>query len=108
MTITKSTSDVRPQNKIERISKGKYSCRICDNIVESDNSFSFDSYRNSFCAATYSELLINIIHTRYSYDDETNLINDFLAEGANEKYTKYRSFVAWAKEMAKSLAEEGV
>lgn len=108
MTITKSTSEVRPQNKVERISKGKYSCRICDNIIENDDSFSFDSYRSSFCAATYSELLVNIIHTRYSYDDETNLINDFLAEGASEKYTKYRNFVAWAKETAKSLAGEGV
>lgn len=106
-TINKAFSNTLPQNKVEFLGDDYYSCRICDNIKElsqeNSNTYSFDSYRSSFHAKTYQELLINIIHTRYSYDDENNLINDFLEKGTNENYTNYRNFVSWAKETAKNL-----
>lgn len=109
MTINKAFSNTFPQNRIEDLGNNKYSCRICDNIEElsegSPNAYSFDSYRSVFTAYKYEELLVNIIHTRYSYDDENNLINDFLEKGANENYSKYRQFVSWAKEQSKILKE---
>lgn len=108
-TLTKAFSNSYPQNKIEYLGNNKYSCRICDNIINlsenEPNAYSFDSYRKIFIAAKYEDLLINIIHTRYSYDDENNLINDFLERGENENYTKYRNFVQWAKEQSKKLKE---
>lgn len=107
MVITKSFSNSLPENKIEQLEENKYSCRICENIVklsdDSPNTYSFDSYRDIFVADRYEDLLTKIIHTRYSTDDETNLINDFLEQGANEKYSKYREFVSWAKSEAKRL-----
>ena len=107
MRITKAKSEVLPQNKVERLAPNRYSCRICDNIESIDGGYSFDSYRESFTALTYQELLVNIIHTRYTYDDENNFINDFLTQGMNNKYKVYRDFVSWAKETAKSYFKEG-
>lgn len=109
MTINKAFSNTYPENKIEYLGNNQYSCRICDNIVQlsedQPNTYSFDSYRNVFIAYKYEELLINVIHTRYSYDDENNLINDFLERGENDNYSKYRKFVSWAKEQSKILKE---
>lgn len=107
MRVTHIVAENIPQDSIEKVGSNKYFCRICDNVELTDNGYDFDSYRGQFLASSYQELLINIIHTRYSYDDETNLINDFLLEGDNPKYKKYRDFVAWAKIKAKSFFEEG-
>lgn len=109
MKMNKAFSEVYPQNKIESLGNNLYSCRICDNVVElpqgSSTTYSFNSYRDTFEAKNYEELLIKIIHTRYTYDDENNLINDFLERGTNDKYSKYRAFVSWAKETAKKIKE---
>ena len=82
MRVSKAISQTKPENKVERISTNNFAC-------------------DSFLASSYSELLIKIIHTRYSYDDENNFINDYLAEGATKKYQVYRNFVDWAKSVAK-------
>ena len=105
--ISKAFSDNKPINRIELQGENIYNCRICDNVVElsqdGSTTYQFDSYRNIFSAKTYEELLVGIIHTRYSYDDETNLINDYILRGPNEKFQKYRDFVDWAKKTAKEL-----
>ena len=101
MRVSKAISQTKPENKVERISTNNFACRVCDGIIESDNGFEFTSYRDSFLASSYSQLLIKIIHARYSYDDENNFINDYLAEGATKKYQVYRNFVDWAKSVAK-------
>lgn len=81
MRISKATSEIRPQNTIEQLSANRFSCRVCADIIETDDGFNFTSYRDSFNASSYPELLVNIIHTRYTYDDENNFINDYIAEG---------------------------
>ena len=106
MRITKAKSEVLPQNKVERLAPNRYSCRICDNIESIDGGYSFDSYRESFTALTYQELLVNIIHTRYTYDDENNLINDFIDGGENPKYRAYRNYVSWAKKVAQQYFDK--
>lgn len=106
MRISKATSEIRPQDTIEQLSANRFSCRICADIVETDDGFNFTSYRDSFNASSYPELLVNIIHTRYTYDDENNFINDYIAEGMTKKYKDYRDFVAWAKSQAKSYFKE--
>ena len=77
MRISKATSEIRPQDTIEQLSANRFSCRICADIVKTDDGFNFTSYRDSFSASSYPELLANIIHTRYTYDDENNFINDY-------------------------------
>lgn len=106
MRISKATSEIRPQDTIEQLSANRFSCRICADIVETDDGFNFTSYRDSFSASSYPELLVNIIHTRYTYDDENNFINDYITEGMTKKYQDYRNFVAWAKSQAKSYFKE--
>lgn len=107
MKVTKAKSERSPSNLVERVGRNRYGVRICRNVEQlDDGTFSFDSYRSTFSASTYAELLAQIIHTCYSLDDETNLINDFLAEGGTQKYRTYREFVAWAKAQAKSLFQE--
>ena len=106
MRISKATSEIRPQDTIEQLSANRFSCRICADIVETDDGFNFTSYRDSFSASSYPELLVNIIHTRYTYDDENNFINDYIAEGMTKKYQDYSNFVAWAKSQAKSYFKE--
>lgn len=106
MRISKATSEIRPQDTIEQLSANRFSCRVCADIVETDDGFNFTSYRDSFNASSYPELLVNIIHTRYTYDDENNFINDYIAEGMTPKYQSYRDFVAWAKSQAKSYFKE--
>lgn len=106
MRISKATSEIRPQNSVEQLSTNRFSCRVCADIIETDEGFNFTSYRDSFNASSYPELLVNIIHTRYTYDDENNFINDYIAEGMTSKYQGYRDFVAWAKTQAKSYFKE--
>lgn len=101
MRISTAISNTYPQDSVERLSANRFSCRVCENISKEKDDYVFTSYRDSFFADSYAELLVNIIHTRYTYDDENNFINDYIAEGMTEKYKAYRDFVTWAKERAK-------
>lgn len=103
MTIVQSNSEVKPLNMVEVLGNDWYAVRICDAIEQTDDEYNFISYRDTFRARSYGELLAGIIHTRYSYDDETNLINDYLERGENDKYTAYREIAAWAKAQAKEI-----
>lgn len=101
-----SFSEKSPKNIVEQLSSCHFSCRACDNIQEKKDGFFFDSYRKTFTASSYSELLVNLIHTRYTYDDENNLINDFIDGGENSKYRAYRNYVSWAKKVAQQYFDK--
>lgn len=107
----KTRSTIRPDAfKITEIGTVKEILKA-ENVQEITDGqgpcYEYDLYLFASTAKNYSDLVKDIIHTRYPYDEELKLINIGIADSASPPYLAYREYVVFAKmEAAKWYTSE--
>lgn len=109
----KSESNERPLEFELNILENSIELTFNENIVEVERYdhmtettttvFEYDTYQLTSKAKTYGDLTKDIIHLKYSYDDEMSSINKGIANATDETYLKYREWVNFAKQEAQSV-----
>lgn len=107
----KTRSTIRPADfEITEIGTAKEILKaenINEIVDEQGTCYEYDLYLSTSTAKDYSDLVKDIIHARYPYDEELKLINIGIADSASPPYVAYREYVAFAKmEAAKRYAGE--
>lgn len=91
---------------------GRFEIMACQDITESQGEsgpvYTYTMYLSAEPATDYNSMVQAIMHTRYSYDDEMGIINDYLAGGSSAEYSQYTQYRAAAKtEAAKIFEKDG-
>lgn len=75
-----------------------------DHMAEKTTTFfEYDTYQFTSHAKTYGDLTKDIIHLKYTYDDEMSATNKGINNPTDETYLKYREWVSFAKQEAQSV-----
>lgn len=101
----KTQSTVKP-NKFKINSLGGFKeVILCENIIETQNEegdtlYEYDMTLAKTKSQTRDDLISDLIHLKYSYDQELALINKGLQDVNNVEYVEYRNFVETCKSKA--------
>lgn len=77
-----------------------------ENTVENVTVFEHDLYTSAVIAGSYAEFIAEVIHVRYSADDETALVNKGIEDKTNPEYVEYRKFAEAVKVEARKYFEK--
>jgi hypothetical protein len=94
----KTQSTVRP-NKFKINDLGRFKeVILCENIIETQNEegdtlYEYDMTMETTQSQTRDDLIADLIHLKYTYDQEIALLNKGLQDVNNIEYIAYRDYV---------------
>jgi len=92
----KAQSTIRPE-RFKIIDLGiKKELVLCENINEITNEENEILYAYDMTMQTvgsHSNVIADLIHLKYTYDDELSLLNKGLLDSQNQSYITYRDYV---------------
>jgi hypothetical protein len=94
----KTQSTVRP-NKFKINDLGRFKeVILCENIIETQNEegdtlYEYDMTMATTQSQTRDDLIADLIHLKYTYDQEIALLNKGLQDVNNIEYIAYRDYV---------------
>lgn len=94
----KTQSTIKP-NKFKINSLGGFKeVILCENIIETQNEegdtlYEYDMTLAKTKSQTRDDLISDLIHLKYSYDQEIALLNKGLQDVNNVEYVAYRAYV---------------
>ena len=98
----KNQSTIRP-NKFKINDLGRFKeVILCENIIETQNEdgdtlYEYDMVMTTTKSQTRDDLIADLIHLKYTYDQEIALLNKGLQDVNNSEYIAYRNYVAECK-----------
>lgn len=98
----KTQSTVRPEKfKIKDLGKVK-EISLCENITETQNEendtiYEYDMVMVTTKSTTRDDIISDLVHLKYTYDQEIALLNKGLQDVNNSEYIAYRNYVAECK-----------
>lgn len=101
----KTQSTIKP-NKFKINNLGGFKeVILCENIIETQNEegdilYEYDMTLAKTKSQTRDDLISDLIHLKYSYDQEIALLNKGLQDLNNIEYIAYRNYVTLCKEQA--------
>lgn len=71
---------------------------LCENIIETQNEegdtlYEYDMTMATTQSQTRDDLIADLIHLKYTYDQEIALLNKGLLDNQNQEYIAYRDYV---------------
>lgn len=98
----RTQSTVRPNKfKIKDLGKVK-EVILCENITETQNEdgdiiYEYDMSMKTVQSQTRDDLIADLVHLKYTYDQEITLLNKGLQDVNNIEYIAYRNYVSECK-----------